>query len=67
MKFSRKVGIWPVNELLNFGGNGSGSVSDRPIDHAGKTGKMCLGGGMHCPSASSYYYYYYYYYYQDAS
>jgi len=26
----------------------------------GDTGKTCLGGGMHCPRASSYYYYYYY-------
>ena len=44
MKFSEKVGNRPVNKLLNFGGD---PYPDRD------TGKTCLGGGMHCPSASS--------------
>ena len=42
MQFSRKVGNWSVNKRLNFGGD--------PDDGSGKT---CLGGGMHCSSASS--------------
>jgi len=53
MKFSGKVGNGPRNSWLNFvddpdkgSGYGSGSVSG--------TAKTCLGGGMHCPSASSY-------------
>ena len=51
MKFSGKVGNGPLNKWLNFGGNpdhgsGSGSVCN--------TGKTCLGGGVHCPSAASY-------------
>jgi len=36
-----------MNKRLNFGGD-----PDLDCD----TGKMCFGGGMHCPSASSYYY-----------
>jgi len=51
MKFSRKVGSGPVSKWLNFGGDpdlGSGILD--PYRDAGKT---CLGGGMHCPSASS--------------
>jgi len=44
MKFSEKVGNGPMNKWLNFGGNPD-------PDH--DTGKTCLGGGMHCPSASS--------------
>jgi len=40
MKFSEKVDNGPMNKWLNFGGD--------PED----TGKTCLGGGMHCPSAS---------------
>jgi len=47
---------WPVSKWLHFGGDldhwsgyGSGSYPDLDCD----TGKMCLGGGMHCPSASS--------------
>ena len=47
MKFSGKVGSGPMNEWFNFDGDphhGSGSYRD--------TGKTCLGGGMHCPSAS---------------
>jgi len=42
MKFSGKVGDGTLNKWLNFGGN-----PDRD------TVKTCLGGGMHCPSASS--------------
>jgi len=45
MKFSGKVGNGPLNKCLNFGGN-----PDLDRD----TGKACLDGGMHCPSASSY-------------
>jgi len=46
MKFSGKVGCGPVNKWLNFDGD--------PLTYH-DTGKTCLGGGMHCPSASSYY------------
>ena len=54
MKFSEKVGNGPVNKRLNFGGDpdhesGYGYGSGRYRD----TGKTCLGGGKHCPSASS--------------
>jgi len=48
MKFSVKVGNRPVNKLLNFGGD-----PDPDSDPYHDTGKTCLGGGMHCPSASS--------------
>ena len=44
MKFSGKVGNVPTNKWLNFG--------DDP-DPYRDTDKTCLGGGMHCPSASS--------------
>jgi len=44
MKFPGKVGIGPVNKLLNFGGG-----TDPDCD----TGKTCLIGGMHCLSAFS--------------
>jgi len=47
MKFSGKVGNRPLNKRLNFGG---GPNCDN--------GKTCLGGGMHCPSASSFTFYY---------
>jgi len=46
MKFKRKVGSGPMNTLLNFDGD-----SDPYRD----TGKTCLDGGMHCPSASSFF------------
>jgi len=55
MKFSGKIGNGPMNKRLNFGGDpdrgsgyryGSGSISRHWY-------KTCLGGGMHCPSASS--------------
>ena len=45
MKFSGKVGNGPVNKWLNFGG-------DPDTDPYRDTGKTCVGGGMHCPSAS---------------
>ena len=45
MKFSGKMGNGPMNKLLNLGGD--------PF-HGPDTGKTCLGGGVHCPSASSY-------------
>ena len=51
MKFSGKLSNGPMNKLLNFGVDPyhrSGSL----LQHC----KTCLGGGMHCPSASSYYY-----------
>ena len=60
MKFSPKVGNGPMNKRLNFSGDldqrsGSGSGSwirmDAQPNH--DTGKMCLGGGTHCPIASS--------------
>ena len=47
MKFSGKVGNGPMNKWLNFDGDPDPyPYRDRP------TGKTCLGGGMHCPSAS---------------
>jgi len=45
MKFSEKVGNRLTNKWLNFGGD---------LDPNRDTGKTCLGGGMHCPSASSF-------------
>ena len=47
MKFSGKVGNGPMNKRLNFGGD-----PDKDPDPYGDTGKTCLGGGMHCASAS---------------
>ena len=61
MKFSGKVGNGPMNNWLNFGGDpvtdpdtDSDSVSDS--DPYFDTSKTCLGGGMHCPSASIYFF-----------
>ena len=48
MKFSGKVGNGPVNKRLNVAGRNPDQDPYRD------TGKTCLGGGMHCPSASSY-------------
>ena len=51
IKFSAKVGNGPANKWLNFGGDlihGFGSSGYRD------TGETCLGGGMHCHSASSF-------------
>ena len=44
MKFSGNIGNGTMNKSLNFGGN--------PPDPYRDTGKTCVGGGMHCPSAS---------------
>ena len=49
MKFSGKVGNGPVNKWLNFRGD-----PDHGSDAFPDPGKTCLGGGMHCPSASSF-------------
>ena len=49
MKFSGKFGNGRMNKCLNFG--------DDP-DPGRDTGKTCLDGGIHCPSASIHYYYY---------
>jgi len=46
MKFSGKVGNGPMNKLLNFWWR------DPDPNPYRDTGKTCLGGGMHCPSAS---------------
>jgi len=51
MKFSGKVGNGPMKKLLYFVGD---------PDPCHYTGKTCLGGGVHCPSASRYCYYYCY-------
>jgi len=44
MKFSVKAGNGPMNERLNLVGD---------PDAYRDAGKMCLGGGMHYPGASS--------------
>jgi len=44
MKFSGKVGNGPMNKFF---------VAIRITDLDRDTGKTCLGGGMHCPGASS--------------
>jgi len=54
MKFSGKLGNEPMNKLLNFGGDpDQGSGYDPDPDHDTVSGKTCLGGAMHCLSASS--------------
>ena len=55
MKFLGKVGNDPMNKWLNFGGNCEPIRQDRWQDLYHDTGKMCLGGGMHCPSASRFF------------
>ena len=40
---------WDIREVVN--GHKSAARTDSPD---GGTGKTCLGGGMHCPSASSF-------------
>ena len=45
---------WELRKVVN--GHKSAAHTDWPDDGTGKT---CLGGGMHCPSASNYDYYYY--------
>jgi len=56
MKFSVKVGNGPMNRRLNFDGDPDTDPYTDPYpypDPYRDTGKTCLGGGMHCPSASS--------------
>ena len=48
MKFSGKVGSEPMNKVLTFDGD-----PDTDPDPYRDTGKTYLGGGMHCPNASS--------------
>jgi len=47
---------WPMNKLLNFGNLVAIRITDLDTDPDPDpyrdTGKTCLGGGMHCPSAS---------------
>jgi len=43
---------WANEQIINFGSN-----PDRELNSDRDTGKMCLGGGMHCPSASSFPYF----------
>ena len=52
MKFSEKVGNWSRNKRLNFGGDPD-LYTDDDTDPDRDTGKTCLGGGLHCPTASS--------------
>ena len=42
---------WEIRKVVN--GHKSAAYTDS-LD--GGTGKTCLGGGMHCPSACSYFY-----------
>jgi len=53
MKFSGKVGNGPMNKLLHFGVT---RITDLHPNTDRDTGKRCLGGGMHCHSASSYFF-----------
>ena len=53
MKFSGKVGNGPLNKRINFGGDPRDPDTDLDPDPYHDTGKTCLGGGMHCPAASS--------------
>jgi len=52
MKFSTKVDNGPVKKRLNFGDDPD-HESDTDPDPYRDIGKTCLGGGMHCSSASS--------------
>jgi len=55
MKFLGTVGNWPVNKRSNFCDNRiTDPDTDPDPDPYHDTGKICLGEGMHCPSASSY-------------
>ena len=57
MKFSGKVGNGSVNKRLHFGGDpirDPDPNTDPDSDLYRDTGKTCLSGGMHCPSASSF-------------
>jgi len=66
MKFSGKDGNGPMNKWLNFGGDPDYRLDTgiflwichcweigKVVSPNGGTVKTCLGGGMHCPSASS--------------
>ena len=46
----RILHYWEIRKVVN--GHKSAAHTDSPD---GSTGKMCLGRGMHCPSASSAY------------
>jgi len=52
MKFSRKVGNGSINKWLNFLAIRIKDTDMDPDPYL-NTGKTCLGGGMHCSSASS--------------
>jgi len=58
MKFLGKVGNGPVNKRLNFGGDPhhgcDPDTNPAPDpDPYRDSGNTYLGGGMHCPSAST--------------
>ena len=53
MKFSGIVDNRTVKKRLNFVAIRIGDPNTDP-DPYRDTGKTCLGGGMHCPSASSF-------------
>jgi len=48
LDFFRIRYYWEIRKMVN--GQNSAAHTDSPY---GGTGKTCLGGGMHCPSASS--------------
>jgi len=52
MKFSGKVGNGTRNRWLD---SGNDPDQDSRPGSVSRTAKTCLGGGMHCPSASRYY------------
>jgi len=52
MKFSGKIGNGPMNKSLNLGGDILLAIQITDPDLYRDTGKTCLSGGMHCPSAS---------------
>jgi len=58
MKVPGKVCNGPVNKCLslNFGGAPDHGLFTDPDPYL-YTGKTCLGGGVHCPNASSYHLY----------
>ena len=45
---------WPINKSLNLGGDLDQGYGITDPDPYRDTGKKCLGGGMHCHSASSF-------------
>ena len=52
MKFSGKVGRWANEKMINFCGDPDTDTGPDP-DPYRYAGKTCVGGGMHCLSASS--------------